>query len=158
MKTLKFLTIALVALLTLSSCDAVRSFFGKPTSRELSAMTETQVSETQIPAAEPIDEVQQPEAESQSEPIKSNVDELPSRFYVIVGAFKDHSNADKLSARMQKEKYEVTEIYFKDGFKAVALYPSDSYKQALDRLNTLWDIDYLPYDLWVYDTTTHVHE
>ena len=155
MKILKLSIIALAALLTLSSCDFVRHIFGKPTSAELKALSEAQAAAAEIPAAEPLPE---PEPEPEVSPVKYNVDKLPHRFYVVVGAFKDHSNADKLSARLQKEKYEVTDIYFKDGFKAVALYPSDSYKQALDRLNTLWDIEYLPYDLWVYDTTTHIHE
>ena len=155
MKPLKLSTFALAALLLLGGCDSVRSFFGKPTSRDLRELG-AQVAVPETPETSSPDTLSMPVAEATAP--EPNVDRLSHRFYVIVGAFKDHSNADRLSAKLRSEKYEVTEILFKDGFKAVALYPSDNYKQALDLLNTLWDIEYLPYDLWVYDTATHIHE
>ena len=80
---------------------------------------------------------------------KNKTSELAYRYYVIVGAFKKSGNADRQLARVQKAGIKGELLYFKNGFIAVAVTPTNSLNRALNSLDEMRTKSFCPEDVWI---------
>jgi len=159
MNIAKAIIFSLIMIFSLSSCDFLRSMVGKPTSSEIEvARIEKEAREkakrdslAAVKAAE-----EKLAAEKKAAEHSGKV--YDKRYYVIVGSFVQHDNADSYAKQLEKLGYEITFFNFKNGFKAVGLYGDDSISAANRKLNELFSVEITPYDIWVYDTATKMHE
>lgn len=157
MKLSGIITVALSAVLLTSGCDFCRSLVGKPTSAQLEALkTEKEARDKAVR-----DSIAAARAEAEriaAEEAAQAAAKQYKRYYVIVGSFMQPDNAIGMRTQMEKLGYEMTEFTFKNGFKAVGLFGTDSVREAYDKMNSLFSVECTPYDLWVYDTATNLHE
>lgn len=72
-------------------------------------------------------------------------------YNVILGSFKDRSNAEKLKRRAADAGYESLLIPFRNGFTAVAVCPTDCLATAFRSLKKVREEDFCPDDAWVLD-------
>ena len=74
---------------------------------------------------------------------------LASRYYIIVGAFRTRSYAERKLNECNKAGYTATIISFRNGLLAVAVCPSDSLNESLKVLRELRGNGICPQDGWI---------
>ena len=155
MRLLRLSAILLTAFLTLSSCDAVRSMLGKPTSQdievlkqELAALKE-QARQDSVAA----------EAERLAAEQEAALHQLPARYYVAMGGFKVPSNAVNYKAYLESQGYDITAVRFRTGYDVLLADGTDDLREALRSMHKFMRYEKTcPEDIWIYDTTTGFHE
>ncbi len=169
-----FLVSSLLALTAcmLCGCDMFRSLAGRPTSGDLAEMraelARREAVETarrdsvervfrhqqdSIAAAEKALEtlaglgglVRDP---SQLSGLSSHTS-LGSRYYAVLGSFKDHSNAVKFMDRIVASGYPAELITFKSGLTSVGACCTDDPAQFLQSLDKIKTESFCPSDFWI---------
>ena len=74
---------------------------------------------------------------------------LESRYYIVVGAFRTRSYAERKLTECNKAGYTATIISFRNGLLAVAVCPSDSLNESLKVLRELRGNGICPWDGWI---------
>jgi hypothetical protein len=74
---------------------------------------------------------------------------LESRYYIIVGAFHNRVNAERLYATIQKEGYTPVIISFRNGYNAVGVSPANKIKEAFQNLLVVREEKFCPKDAWI---------
>lgn len=167
------LSLALAALL-LSGCDFLRSLAGRPTSEDLDA--KRAVIERERDAAryrariDSLERVRRRMADSLAalevhlldslsqtkgtilNPSKLGglyTTKLEAKYYIVVGAFRTRSYAERKLTSCNEAGYTATIISFRNGLLAVAVLPSDSLNETLKSLRELRGNGICPQDGWI---------
>ena len=160
--------VVLCAALLVSGCDFMRKVAGRPTSGDLRAMMAAKEQE-KAQAERALQERQQREKELQyqadslfavqtMEGIVVNrlsdlnvriSTELPARYNVVLGAFSEAANADKLIARLKEAGYEASAMRYRSGKTAVLACSTDSFVELGKSFASLRKEQYCPKDVWV---------
>lgn len=173
MKRSFILSIACAALL-LSGCDFLRSLSGRPTSEDLEikrAAIERAQEEARAQARiDSLERVRQHLADSLAALDAHLLDSLsqtrgtllnPSRlgglyttrldakYYIIVGAFRTRSYAERKLLGCNEAGFTGTIISFRNGLLAVGVCPSDSLNETLKKLNEMRGNGICPKDAWI---------
>lgn len=162
MKHCKFLPAVLILLAAATGCDSVRTVLGKPTSADIEKMR------LEKEAAE---KVQKDSADKAQAVVEKSIAGTPEkeqrgsaasvkicRYNVIVGAFSDAANADRLAEKLTTAGETVTRISFTNGMTAISVLDTDDFHAACRKLNSMVSEDELPYDCWIYDSSTAKHK
>ena len=173
MKRSVILLLASAALL-LSGCDFVRTLAGRPTSDDLEVKRST-IERAQNVARyqariDSLERVRQRLADSLAaldahlldslsqtkgtilNPTKMGglyTTKLQSRYYIVVGAFRTRSYAERKLVKCNEAGYTATIISFRNGLMAVSVCPSNSLAQTLDTLKKLRGQGVCPPDSWI---------
>ena len=163
------------AALVLSGCDFVRTLAGRPTSDDLAVKRSTieraeNVARYQA-RIDSLERVRAHLADSLAELDKRLLDslsqtkgtilnptklgglyttKLASRYYIVVGAFRTRSYAERKLTQCNAAGYSnATIISFRNGLLAVAVCPSDSLNETLKKLRELRGNGICPVDGWI---------
>lgn len=173
MKRSVILSLALAAVL-LSSCDFLRSMAGKPTSEQLEekrvAIEHAQAEERYRARLDSLERVRRRMADSLAalethlldslsqtkgtllNPSKLGglyTTKLEAKYYIVVGAFRTRSYAERKLTRCSEAGYTATIISFRNGLLAVGVCPSDSLNDTLRKLRELRGNGICPEDGWI---------
>ena len=174
MKRSVILILAAAALLA-SGCDFVRTVAGRPTSDDLEVKRSTieraeNVARYQA-RIDSLERVRAHLADSLAELDKYLLDslsqtkgtilnptkmgglyttKLASRYYIVVGAFRTRSYAERKLTKCNEAGYtNATIISFRNGLLAVAVCPSDSLNETVKKLRELRGNGICPEDGWI---------
>jgi hypothetical protein len=162
------------AVLLLSGCDFVRALAGRPTSDDLEVKRST-IERAQNVARyqariDSLERVRQRLADSLAaldahlldslsqtkgtilNPTKMGglyTTKLQSRYYIVVGAFRTRSYAERKLVKCNEAGYTATIISFRNGLLAVAVCPSDSLNETVKKLRELRGNGICPQDGWI---------
>lgn len=164
----KSFIILLVAMLSLTGCDFFRKLAGRPTSDEiemkkleiilaqeaverarLDSLREAQrVVQDSIAA---LDSIKQ-QGGSILNPAKLGglfATKLEARYYIIVGCFRQRTNAEILLNKVSEVGYSPALISFRNGMNAVGLCPVNTLPDALTSLKAVKEEPFCPKDVWI---------
>ena len=79
-------------------------------------------------------------------------------YYVVLGSFKVHKNADALESLVKKHGFPAEKILMKNGYMMVAVGGFSTFSQAHKELEKIGELDFCPYDMWVYGASQGLHE
>ena len=83
--------------------------------------------------------------------------QLTTRYYVIVGSFKDDANAAKMDSYLSKNGYKPIRLEFKNGYKVVSSGAFSDANEAYTATRKLLQLEFSPEDVWVYDVNQKLH-
>lgn len=153
MKHCKLIPALLILLVLASGCDTVRSWLGKPTSADIEKARLEKAAAEREAARKAAEESAKAAADLASVQPLTQI----ARYNVVVGAFKNPDNAERLAAKMTKAGETVTKIEFINGFTAISVLNTDDFHAACRKLNATQSSDDLPFDCWIYDANTAKH-
>ena len=173
MKRSVILSLAIAALV-LSGCDFLRALAGRPTSEELAVKLSNierakdvaryqaridSLEGVRVRLADSLAALDAHLLDSLSQtkgtilnPTKMGglyTTKLESRYYIVVGAFRTRSYAERKLTECNKAGYTATIISFRNGLLAVAVCPSDSLNESLKVLRELRGNGICPWDGWI---------
>lgn len=167
MKRTVILTLLFSAML-FSGCDMFRRLAGRPTAEELDRMRLEMMAEKEAEHQARIDSLRQVEkmltdSLSVLDSLKQlhgtilNPSEmgglfttrLEARYYIVVGSFRNRSNAESLLNDVSAKGYSPVLINFRNGFNAVGISPASSLKEVLASLKKVKTEDFCPSDVWI---------
>ncbi len=164
-KILAYLFLAAIVLLA-GGCDFMRSLAGRPTSADIAAKRAViEKFEQQKLASAPKDTVTSDTQAVSEEPVKAETDAMASdtkapakeerrsslsrRCYIVVGAFSERTNAEKMVEMLAKSGFPATLINQTNGMTTVGACPTDDYAEAQKSLDALLGLSYVPDDAWI---------
>ena len=153
----RYVALALCAVIVLQGCDWIKAQLGMPTSEDINRMKiEIQRQEMEKVAQE---KAREQRVKDSLEAIAVAVQEpAVEGYYVVLGAFKDHANADKFEAVVKKNGYSPEKILMKNGFMMVAVGGFSSFNSAHKEMVKIGELDFCPYDMWVYAASQGLHQ
>ncbi len=101
--------------------------------------------------------VKQPEPVKQAEPVAVQEQKPGNRYHVIVGSFKDHSNATKMAEYLRVKGYNPTLMDFRNGFRVVSAASFPQMGPAFTEMYKIADLNIIKDDIWVYDIRQKLH-
>lgn len=169
----KSLILFLALATVVSSCDFVRSIAGRPTSEQLEQIRLDKMAREEAAHQARLDSlkrVQQQMEEAMAAREKHLLDslsqasgtilnpsalgglfttKLESKYYIIVGAFRNRSYAERKLKACNDEGYTGTIISFRNGLLAVGVCPSNNLQETLDKLNQMRGTGICPKEGWI---------
>ena len=139
-------------LLSFTSCDMVKSFFGMPTSEDVENLKKR---EEAMAAREKYmqDSIARVRAEieaQQAAELEARREAETTRYHVIAGSFKVPGNAEKMAKMLSAEGYQPEILEFANGFQAVSAFSSESFREANREMEKIKEAAYSPYDIWIH--------
>ncbi|MCF0165789.1 MAG: hypothetical protein HUJ89_01210 [Bacteroidales bacterium] len=158
MKIFRLITAIVVSLLLFSGCDFFRSLVGKPTSQEIAAAKAA--AEAAAKAKQQRDSLERVQAELDKAAAEAAAKQSVNikRYNVIAGSFKIHDNAVYMTSRLRKAGFNPVVITLRSGFEAVSAAQFDTYAGVEEAIESLYEHEFCPNDVWVYDASTNLHE
>ena len=169
----KTLILAVMLLSVVSSCDFVRTLAGRPTSARLEEMREERMRAEEARHQAVLDSMERAE-KARAEALAAREQELldsltqahgtvlnPSRlgglyttkleskYYIVVGAFRNRTFAERKLTQCNEAGYTATIISFRNGLLAVSVCPSDNLEETLKNLKQLRGTEVCPEDGWI---------
>lgn len=143
-RTVLFISLAIMALLSLSSCEWLKHSLGMKTSAEIEAMklAQQEAVQQETPQQDTVSTTEQPATDQQME----------FRYYVILGSFREASNVELMEKDAKKFGYNPIVIPMSNGYTMVAASGHNTLNEAAKALAQLEETDLCPYDRWIYDT------
>ena len=169
----KTLIFALAAVLLVTGCDFVRTVAGRPTSAQLDEIRKERMAAEEARHQARLDsmaraekamaealaarEAQLLDSLTQSKGTVLNpsklgglyTTKLESKYYIVVGAFRTRSYAERKLTQCNQAGYTATIISFRNGLLAVAICPSDNLEETLKTLKKLRGTEVCPQDGWI---------
>lgn len=169
----KTFILLLAAVVMVSSCDFVRTLAGRPTSAQLEQMRQTKMAAEEAAHRARLDSLARAEKAMKEalaareahlldsltqangtvlNPSKLGglfTTRLESKYYIIVGAFRVRSYAERKLNQCNNAGYTATIISFRNGLLAVGICPSDNLDETLKTLKQLRGTDVCPKDGWI---------
>lgn len=164
-------SVLVVAVCLLTGCDMFRSLAGRPTSEDIAQMrvvlAEREAAAEQARLDSIARERQRVEdslariAALDTLEMMRRLVRTPDRFggiissdplkqyYVVLGSFKDLTNATNYAAKVRQGGYDAEVIRFRNGFNAVGAGPSDEPAAFLTTLRRLQGESFFPKDFWI---------
>lgn len=156
------------SMLSLTGCDFFRSLAGRPTSEEIQAKrleilrAQEAVEEARLDSLRQekkvvmdsiaaLDSIKQ-QGGTILNPSKLGglfATKLEARYYIIVGCFKQRTNAEILLNKVSEIGYSPALISFRNGMNAVGLCPVNNLPDALTSLNAVKKESFCPEDVWI---------
>lgn len=164
-RILAYLFLAAAVLLA-GGCDFMRNLAGRPTSADIAAKRAViEQFEQQKSASAPKDTVHSDAQAVSEEPVKAEAvasasdtrdsakeerrSSLSHRCYIVVGAFAEKANAEKMVEMLAKSGFPATLISQTNGMTTVGACPTDDYAEAQKSLDALLGLSYVPDDAWI---------
>ncbi len=154
-------------LLAAGGCDFLRSVSGRPTSRDIQKKAELIQRELDRKTAS-LDSMKLVEKQLKDSlayldslrqlrgtllnPSKLGglfTTKLESRYYIVIGAFRERTNAESLVKKVSSRGYPATLISFRNGFNVVGVCPSGDPGKVYDSLKKIREEDFCPEDVWI---------
>ena len=169
----KTLILAVMLLSVVSSCDFVRTLAGRPTSARLEEMREERMRAEEARHQAVLDSMERAEkalaealAAREQELLDSLTQahgtvlnpsrlgglyttKLESKYYIVVGAFRNRTFAERKLTQCNEAGYTATIISFRNGLLAVSVCPSDNLEETLKTLKKLRGTEVCPEDGWI---------
>lgn len=169
----KTLILAVMLLSVVSSCDFVRTLAGRPTSARLEEMREERMRAEEARHQAVLDSMERAEkalaealAAREQELLDSLTQahgtvlnpsrlgglyttKLESKYYIVVGAFRNRTYAERKLTQCNEAGYTATIISFRNGLLAVSVCPSDNLDETLRTLKKLRGTEVCPEDGWI---------
>ena len=150
-----------------SGCDFLRRLAGRPTSADIDAKREQirleqaahqarldslkRIEKAAADSLEMLDRIK--ESGEMMLPVstlrRADAMKLTHRYYIVVGAFSDASNAAWLADRIERSGFEVVKIPYGNGFTAVGAAGTDSLAGLWDNLGKVRAAEFCPKDVWI---------
>ncbi len=168
MKTKLFSAAALLGiLLAAGGCDFLRSVSGRPSSRDILKKAEQIQRELDRKQAS-LDSMKMIEKQLKDSlaymdslrQLKGTIlnpsklgglytTKLESKFYIVIGAFRERANAESLVRKVSAQGYPGTLISFRNGYNVVGVCPSNNPQDIYDTLKEVRKKDFCPDDVWI---------
>lgn len=171
MKKSLVLVLALSAIV-ISGCDFVRKIAGRPTAKEVEAIRVERVQQEEARHQARLDSmkrIQQQIADSlateqylldslsQSKGTVMTpsslggigVSNLEYKYYIVVGAFRDPTNALRKKTQCDDAGFTAKIINFRNGLNAVAVCPSNSIAETIKNMKIVRGKSFCPTDGWI---------
>ncbi len=149
-----------IAICSLNSCDWVKKQLGMATSEDIARMKmemeQKALQEQRV--KDSLETIRLDSLRIAQEQAASPYAKLEKQYYVVVGSYKEESNAQAMYAQLQKAGYLPLRIKLKNGFEMVAAVGTDSLEEACVQLNKIGETDLCPYDAWIYNIGQNLHE
>ncbi len=87
-------------------------------------------------------------------PVQSS---FTNRYHVIVGSFKDHSNASRMADYLKNKGYNPALMDFRNGFRVVSAASFPNMGPAFTEMYRIADLNIIKDDIWVYDIRQKLH-
>lgn len=167
------LILLFAAVLLVSSCDFVRTLAGRPTSAQVEQIRKNRIAAEEAAHQAKLDSMAKAEKEmaqalaareahlldslTQAKGTVLNpsklgglyTTKLESKYYIVVGAFRVRSYAERKLNQCNKAGYTATIISFRNGLLAVAICPSNNLDETLKTLKQLRGTEVCPQDGWI---------
>lgn len=75
--------------------------------------------------------------------------EPASKYYIVLGSFRDRTNAAKYCEKLAAGGYPAEAVSFRNGFTAVGACPTDDPSEVLASLRRLKGESFCPKDVWI---------
>ena len=154
----RYMVLALCAVVVLQGCDWIKGQLGMPTSDdiermklEISRQESERLAQEAAKARRIKDSLDMVEAAAAQKPAVEG-------YYVVLGSFKVHKNADTFEELVKKYGYSAEKILMKNGYMMVAVGGFTSFSQAYREMEKIGELDFCPYDMWVYGASQGLHE
>ena len=162
-----------LALLSVSSCDFVRTLAGRPTSAQVETIRKEKIAAEEARHQAVLDSMEQAkqaladsmarleahllDSLSQAKGTVLNpsklgglfTTKLDTKYCIVVGAFRNRAYAERKLKACNAAGYTATIISFRNGLLAVSVCPSDDLNQTLKTLKRLRGTDVCPEDGWI---------
>lgn len=173
MRRYGILILMAIALMT-GSCDFFRGLAGRPTSADLEVkrkeLAAAEAEKAHLQRIEALKEKERRMADSLAALEQHLLDSLSQtkgtllnssklggmyttklscKYYVVVGAFRNRSYAERKFKNCNKAGYTATIIQFRNGLSAVAICPTDQLSEALKSLKAAKKNGVAPHDGWI---------
>ena len=171
MKKSLVLVLALSAIV-ISGCDFVRKIAGRPSAKEVEAIRVERVKQEEARHQARLDSmkrIQQQIADSlateqylldslsQSKGTVMTpsslggigVSNLEYKYYIVVGAFRDPTNALRKKTQCDDAGFTAKIINFRNGLNAVAVCPSNSIAETIKNIKSVRGKSFCPTDGWI---------
>lgn len=167
------LILLFASVLLVSSCDFVRTLAGRPTSAQVEQIRKNRIAAEEAAHQAKLDSMAKAEKEmaqalaareahlldslTQAKGTVLNpsklgglyTTKLESKYYIVVGAFRVRSYAERKLNQCNKAGYTATIISFRNGLLAVAICPSNNLDETLKTLKQLRGTEVCPQDGWI---------
>lgn len=167
-----FILLALCAIM-FTGCDFVRKIAGRPTSAQVEAIRQDRIRQEEQQHQARLDSMralQQHMADSLAALEEYLLDslshskgilrstsnlggldasELDSKYFVVVGAFRDSANARRKQSACYDAGYPAQIVRFRNGLNAVAVCPSSSLAELMGKWKELKKNPVCPQDSWL---------
>ena len=155
---LKNILCCVAAVLALAGCDWVKGRLGMPTSEDIAIMKE------QLEAREALEQMRLQE-EARMKFVEDSLAQVEAAgqkqkiegYHVIIGAFKDYSNAESLEKFVKGLGYEPMKIMLKNGYMMVSVGGYSTVEEAVAQIRKIESLEVCPYDVWVYPAHKGLH-
>lgn len=160
--------LAVAAMFTLTGCDFFRKMAGRPTSEELETMRveKLRIEEARLQASLVELQKEKQAVEDSIEAMKLIrqqqgtllnpatlgglfTTKLEAKYCVVIGAFRQRSNAERLLHAASEKGYSPSLISFRNGLIAVGLCPVDTPQQAWQAMKKVKGEAFCPDDVWI---------
>lgn len=160
--------LAAAAMFMLTGCDFFRKIAGRPTSAEIEEMRieKLRVEEERLQADLARLQSEKQAVEDSIEALKLIRQQegtllnpsalgglfttrLEARYCVIVGAFRERRNAERLHKSASDAGYSPSLISFRNGLIAVGISPVNSLQEAMQAVRAVREEDFCPDDVWI---------
>lgn len=169
----KSIILLAVCALFLQGCDFVRTVAGRPTSAQLDDIRKDRMAAEEARHQARLDSMAKAEkamaealAAREAQLLDSLTQakgtvlnpsklgglfttKLESKYYIVVGAFRTRSYAERKLTQCNSAGYTATIISFRNGLLAVAICPSNNLEETLKTLKKLRGTEICPQDGWI---------
>ncbi len=159
-------------LVTLTGCDFLRAVAGRPTSKDIENKRIAIIKAEEEALQSRLDSIRMAEQKLVEDSLASAASleslkadgvlmngpsriggvsgmELGKRYYIIVGAFRDRSNAEKMMGTASGKGYDTVLIECRSGMVAVGVCPSDDIVTVERTYRKLMEETFCPKEAWI---------
>ena len=142
-----------------TGCDWLRGHLGMATTNEIEAtLYEMKKAEEVKRDADSFSLIESEKREREEEKKRAKESVVLERYHVIVGSFKEHSNATRVVKRFEERGYTPHQFDFHNGFKVVSVAAFRYLTPAYTEIFNLLDLDLAEDDAWIYDIQMGLHK
>lgn len=151
----RYMALGICLVLVLQGCDWVKGQMGMPTSDDIERMKLELLQQEELKRQEAARAQRIQDSLKRAEELAS-VPKVDG-YYVVLGSFKDHRNAEALDKLVKGFGYHSEQILLRNGFMMVAVGGHSTYSQAYRTMEKIGEQDFCPYDMWIYGASQSLH-
>lgn len=151
----RYVVLSICAAILLQGCDWVKGQMGMPTSEDIARMKQELQLQEQLRMEEAAREQRMQDSLKRAAEIEAAT--RLEGYYVVLGSFRDHRNAQALEKLVKEHGYQPRQILLKNGFMMVAVGGFPTYSLAFREMEEIGEKDFCPYDMWVYGASQGLH-
>ncbi len=154
--TLKHIFVCATIIVALTGCDWVKGQLGMPTSEDI-AMMKSELEAKQAMQQQKLEEEARMKFVEDSLAKVAALNAAVEGYHVIIGSFRDYSNADALEKVVKELGYSPKKIMFKNGYMMVSAGGYSTLKEAVAQMEKIQELKVCPSDVWVYSARQDLH-